>query len=62
MRTITPTGGGPVCASIERLLPDVLDGTITPGRVFEETFPLDRAPDASRAMADRRVLKALLPP
>nr|WP_186337891.1 MULTISPECIES: alcohol dehydrogenase catalytic domain-containing protein [Streptomyces] len=63
MRNITLTGGaGPARAYIEQLLPDVLDGTIAPGRVFDETFPLDRAPDAYRAMADRRVLKALLRP
>ncbi|MEU3027647.1 alcohol dehydrogenase catalytic domain-containing protein [Streptomyces incarnatus] len=63
MRNITLTGGAsPARAYIEQLLPDVLDGTIAPGRVFDETFPLDRAPDAYRAMADRRVLKALLRP
>ncbi|MFG3136769.1 alcohol dehydrogenase catalytic domain-containing protein [Streptomyces sp. NPDC048211] len=63
MRNITLTGGaGPARAYIEQLLPDVLDGTINPGRVFDRTFPLDRTPDAYRAMADRRVLKALVTP
>ncbi|MFC9290857.1 alpha/beta fold hydrolase [Streptomyces sp. NPDC057052] len=63
MRNITLTGGaGPARAYIELLLPDVLDGRIAPGRVFDETFTLDRGPDAYRAMADRQVLKALLRP
>ncbi|MFD8809262.1 zinc-binding dehydrogenase [Streptomyces sp. NPDC059597] len=63
LRNITLTGGAsPARAYIERLLPDVLDGTIHPGRVFDRTFPLDRTPDAYRAMADRQVLKALVRP
>ncbi|MEU4112731.1 alcohol dehydrogenase catalytic domain-containing protein [Streptomyces sp. NPDC027717] len=63
MRNITLTGGAsPARAYIPELLADVLDGTITPGRVFDETFTLDRTPDAYRAMADRRVLKALIRP
>ncbi|MFI1978872.1 zinc-binding dehydrogenase [Streptomyces wedmorensis] len=63
MRNITLTGGAsPARAYIEQLLPDVLDGTITPGRVFDQAFPLDRTPDAYRVMADRQVLKALIRP
>ncbi|MFE0682876.1 alcohol dehydrogenase catalytic domain-containing protein [Streptomyces sp. NPDC058961] len=63
MRNITLTGGAsPARAYIEQLLPDVLDGTITPGRVFDQEFTLDRTPDAYRAMADRQVLKALVRP
>lgn len=63
MRNLTLTGGAsPARAYIPELLPDVLDGTITPGRVFDRTFPLDRTPDAYRAMADRQVLKALIRP
>ncbi len=63
MRNITLTGGAsPSRAYIPDLLPDVLDGTIAPGRVFDETFPLDRTPDAYRAMAGRQVLKALIRP
>lgn len=63
MRNITLTGGAsPARAYVPELLADVLDGAITPGRVFDETFPLDRAPDAYRAMADRQVLKALIRP
>ena len=63
MRNLTLTGGAsPARAYIPELLPDVLDGTITPGRVFDRTFPLDRTPDAYRAMAGRQVLKALIRP
>ncbi|MFE4213773.1 zinc-binding dehydrogenase [Streptomyces sp. NPDC056844] len=63
MRNISLTGGAcPARAYIPELLADVLDGTITPGRVFDRTFALDRAPNAYRAMADRQVLKALLRP
>ncbi|MGW0683425.1 zinc-binding dehydrogenase [Streptomyces sp. NPDC002754] len=63
MRNITLTGGAsPARAYIEQLLPDVLDGAIAPGRVFDQTFPLDRTPDAYQAMADRQVLKALIRP
>lgn len=63
MRNITLTGGAsPARAYIEQLLPDVLDGTIAPGRVFDQTFTLDQTPDAYQAMADRQVLKALIRP
>lgn len=63
MRNLTLTGGAsPARAYIEHLLPDVLDGSIAPGRVFDEEFALDRTPDAYRAMADRQVLKALIRP
>ncbi|MFD3456336.1 zinc-binding dehydrogenase [Streptomyces sp. NPDC058691] len=61
MRNITLTGGASHArAYIEQLLPDVLDGTINPGRVFDQGFSLDQVPQAYQAMADRRVLKALI--
>jgi threonine dehydrogenase-like Zn-dependent dehydrogenase len=52
-------GGGPASARayIEELLPDVLDGRIEPGRVFDRTGPLDEAPDGYRLMNEREVLK-----
>ncbi|WP_331754468.1 aldo/keto reductase (plasmid) [Streptomyces sp. NBC_00012] len=63
MHNITLTGGAsPARAYIPELLPDVLDGTITPGRVFDRTFTLDQTPDAYQAMADRQVLEALIRP
>ena len=60
---ITLTGGpAPARAYIEELLPDVLDGTIEPGKVFDSTVDLDGVPDGYRAMADRDALKVLVRP
>jgi threonine dehydrogenase-like Zn-dependent dehydrogenase len=57
-------GGGPapVRAYIEELLPDVLDGTIEPGRVFDRVGPLDEVPDGYRAMNEREAIKVLVKP
>ena len=57
-------GGGPapVRAYIEELLPDILDGRIDPGRVFDRTVGLDGVPDGYRAMADRESIKVLVKP
>ncbi|MFI7629257.1 hypothetical protein [Microbispora rosea] len=52
----------PARAYIEELLPDVLDGTIEPGRVFDRTVSLEEVPDAYRAMAARQALKVLITP
>ncbi|QRN93554.1 hypothetical protein JRI60_30785 [Archangium violaceum] len=42
---ITLTGGpAPVRAYIERLLPDVLEGKVHPGKVFDRTVSLDEVP------------------
>jgi hypothetical protein len=49
-------------ACIEELLPDVLEGRIQPGRVFDRTICLDEVPDGYRAMADRQALKVLIQP
>ena len=63
MRNITLTGGAaPARAYIEELLPDVLEGTIEPGRVFDRTVGLDEVPDGYRAMDDREALKVLIQP
>ena len=63
MRNLTLTGGAaPARAYIEELLPDILDGTIQPGRVFDRTVSLDQVPDGYRAMADREALKVLIHP
>lgn len=63
MRNITLTGGAaPARAYIEELLPDVLDGVIEPGKVFDRTVGLDEVPDGYRAMADRTALKVLIRP
>ena len=47
----------PVRAYLEELLPDVLEGRIEPGRVFDRTGPLDEVPDGYRLMNERDVLK-----
>ena len=61
MRNITLTGGvDPARAYIEQVLPDVLDGTIEPGRVFDRALGLDEVPDGYRAMADREALKVFI--
>ena len=63
MRNITLTGGvAPARAYIEELMPDVLDGTVQPGRVFDRTTNLEQVPDGYRAMADREALKVLIRP
>jgi threonine dehydrogenase-like Zn-dependent dehydrogenase len=63
MRNVTLTGGvAPARAYIEELLPDILDGTINPGLVFDRTIRLDDVADAYRAMADRESLKVLIRP
>jgi threonine dehydrogenase-like Zn-dependent dehydrogenase len=57
-------GGGlaPARAYVEELLPDVLDGTIEPGRVFDRSVPLAETPDAYRAMDEREAIKVLIQP
>jgi threonine dehydrogenase-like Zn-dependent dehydrogenase len=57
-------GGGPapVRAYIDELLPDILEGNIDPGRVFDRTVGLDGVPDGYRAMADRESIKVLVTP
>jgi hypothetical protein len=61
MRNITLTGGvAPARAYIERLLPDVLDGTIQPGKVFDRTIGRSEVPVGYRAMANRAALKILI--
>jgi threonine dehydrogenase-like Zn-dependent dehydrogenase len=55
-------GGGPapVRAYIEELLPDILDGSIQPGRVFDVTTDLDGVPAGYKDMDDRQSLKVLI--
>jgi threonine dehydrogenase-like Zn-dependent dehydrogenase len=63
MRNLTLAGGAaPARAYIEELMPDVLDGTVEPGRVFDRVIGLDEVPDGYRAMADREALKVLIQP
>src|SRR3954452_8917610 len=46
-------GPAPVRAYIEELMPDILDGTIEPGKVFDATTDLNCVPAGYRDMADR---------
>jgi threonine dehydrogenase-like Zn-dependent dehydrogenase len=57
-------GGGPapVRAYIQELLPDVLEGRIQPGRVFDRVIGLDEVPDGYRAMNERKALKVMVKP
>jgi threonine dehydrogenase-like Zn-dependent dehydrogenase len=57
-------GGGPapVRAYIEELLPDILEGRIEPGRVFDRVIGLDEVPDGYRAMNDREAIKIMVTP
>lgn len=55
-------GPAPVRAYIEELMPDILDGTIEPGKVFDATTDLDGVPAGYRDMADRKSLKVLIKP
>jgi threonine dehydrogenase-like Zn-dependent dehydrogenase len=60
-RNITISGGvAPARAYIEELLPEVLNGTIEPGRVFDRVIRLDEAPEGYRAMNDRQAIKVLI--
>src|SRR6266508_2270040 len=55
-------GGGPAPARayIEELLPEVLEGRIEPGRVFDRVTNLDGVPDGYRAMNEREAIKVLI--
>ncbi|MFL6283899.1 MAG: zinc-dependent alcohol dehydrogenase family protein [Pyrinomonadaceae bacterium] len=60
---ITVSGGpAPVRAYIEELLPDVLEGRIEPGRVFNRAVGLEGVPDGYRAMNEREALKVMVEP
>jgi len=63
LRNITLTGGvAPARAYIEELMPDILDGSLQPGRVFDRTIGLEEVPEGYRAMAERQALKVLIRP
>jgi threonine dehydrogenase-like Zn-dependent dehydrogenase len=38
----------------------VMSGTIGPGKVFDQTLPLEQVADGYRAMDERRAIKTLL--
>jgi hypothetical protein len=53
-------GPAPVRAYIDELLPDVLEGRIEPGRVFDQVTNLEGVPDGYRAMNEREAIKVLI--
>ena len=58
---ITIAGGpAPVRAYMEELLPDVLEGRIEPGRVFDRVTTIDGVPDGYRAMNERESIKVMI--
>jgi threonine dehydrogenase-like Zn-dependent dehydrogenase len=60
---VTIAGGpAPVRAYIGELLPDVLEGKIEPGKVFDATIGLEDVAEGYKAMNERRVIKALIRP
>src|SRR5204863_1963174 len=62
-KNITIGGGpAPVRAYIDDLLPDVLEGRIDPGRVFDRVVDLDGVPDGYRAMNEREAIKVMVNP
>jgi len=63
LNNVTVSGGiAPARAYIEELLPDVLEGRLEPGRVFDRAIALDGVPDGYRAMDDREAVKVLVKP
>jgi len=60
---VTISGGpAPARAYIEELLPDVLEGRIEPGRVFDRVVDLDGVPDGYREMNNRESIKVMVTP
>jgi len=60
---ISVSGGpAPVRAYLEELLPEILEGRIEPGRVFDRVIGLDEVPDGYRAMNEREAIKVMVKP
>jgi threonine dehydrogenase-like Zn-dependent dehydrogenase len=60
---VTVAGGpAPVRTYIPELLPDILEGRIQPGRVFDRVVDLDGVPGGYRDMNDRKALKVMVRP
>jgi threonine dehydrogenase-like Zn-dependent dehydrogenase len=58
---VTIAGGpAPVRGYIEELMPDVLEGRIQPGRVFDRVTDLEGVPDGYREMNDREAIKVMI--
>ncbi len=62
-KNITVSGGpAPVRAYMEELLPEVVEGRIEPGRVFDRTLSIDEVPEGYRAMDERKAIKVMVKP
>lgn len=62
-KNVTVGGGpAPVRAYIKELLPDILEGRIEPGRVFDRVVRLDGVPNGYRAMDERKAIKVMVKP
>jgi threonine dehydrogenase-like Zn-dependent dehydrogenase len=62
-KNITVGGGpAPVRAYIDELLPDILQGRIQPGKVFDRVVDLDGVPNGYREMNDRKSIKVMIQP
>lgn len=60
-KNVTIAGGpAPARAYIAELLPDVLEGRIEPGRVFDWAGGLEQVPAGYKAMNDREAIKAII--
>ena len=60
---VTVSGGAaPVRAYSEDLLPDLFEGRIRPGRVFDRVVALEEVPDGYHAMNDRKAIKVMVKP
>ena len=58
---ITIAGGpAPARAYMQELMPDILEGRIEPGRVFDRLTTIDGVPDGYRAMNDRESIKVMI--
>ena len=58
---VTISGGpAPVRAYIDDLLPDVVEGRIEPGRVFDSVTNLEGVPEGYRAMNEREAIKVMI--
>jgi threonine dehydrogenase-like Zn-dependent dehydrogenase len=58
---VTISGGpAPTRAYMDELMPDVLEGRIEPGRVFDRTGSLDDVPEGYRLMNERESIKFLI--
>jgi len=60
-RNVTISGGpAPARAYFDELLPDVLEGKIQPGKVFDFAGDISKVPDGYRAMYERKAVKAII--